>query len=1127
MKLKAFDSYFEETPEFQLEIVDRTHPITSKDLIIVNKDNVDAIRIFVADGLRNGVLLLDGNPAIYFEVKDIQDGKIKYVHDDSNSLEDFVKFRIFDGDSEMLFKFPVKVIPKDDSPPNLIRNNEIVVDNGNSVRIDSKDIWAFDPDSEEKQITYNSMTRPSKGRIMKRRLAKGDWKEVDKYAYRKKEQLETFTISVHPKSYPMDHMYGQTNKDEYDTSTVGEGKLRRQANREDLILNTSTGHKFNPVYLDKQHSLAKKIKQMDFVCSFELNDPFITCTNIWVRDLDNYRYPVEKIGECTTQYGKKDPRCSFTNAENIYNEGSEASTILTNPSAIQVDQSENETKNESYLEKDSSQIPGSQATNSTHGGIKFSDTIGAVGNNVGLSLTRTDPPQKAVKADKNNSLDEAQHVTNFYQAIPNSKNDEIAKDITRVSGGSGAKMTKLAKGIAAVTNYIDSNTTLLNPLRKIEQAFIDEPLDNLQQGTLDLEVGLKNAQKNNSRPSREKTEKTQTLRMRFLTTILNGIPTDIIMNKLEQSKKELNLDEAEDIEEFRVWTSVVDSVAKWKKNKKRKGKRVKRDEEVVCYQELGCFRDAGFFDYLDTLPESPAEIKTRFILHTPTSSEYGEIIDYKNASSLYYSRFMNLAPIKVIIHGFGGGGTKKWVVDMKKALLKSGNFNVIVVDWEQGSDLPNYVQAAANTKLIGKQLSLLIEMINSQRGKTNEDYHIIGFSLGAHVAGFTGMYSKNISRITGLDPAAPLFEGYEDKDRLDVTDANFVDIIHSSGEKLLFGGLGAYEIMGDVDYYPNGGKSQAGCTNLLVGAISDIIYGDWKSLCNHRRAYQMFTESIKPHCPFPSFACDNFENFLNGECFPCKTDGSCGNMGFYADQSKGRGQLYLVTREDKPFCANQYMIEVNSSLANKLTWGKLEVTLITSSGQNETFSLTAESDEIKPGTVIRKVVVAHPNLKNITNIQMRYTQYDGWLYDGKTAWVVDTISLIDSDGHKLYYCGFPVKLRSTHAVSLPVDTVQCVRKTAIHLGLPAAPIINIKKSHRQGRMRWVHQAKRRFPYPFYVPHETVMISRLSSKPKNNYAQRTGQMMRIKHRFNEENVPRGNFRWSPHNFRWRGLIQIPR
>ncbi|KAG1684469.1 hypothetical protein GQR58_009431 [Nymphon striatum] len=33
-----------------------------------------------------------------------------------------------------------------------------------------------------------------------------------------------------------------------------------------------------------------------------------TWTNVWVRDMGNYRYPVEKIGECPTQYGKKDPR---------------------------------------------------------------------------------------------------------------------------------------------------------------------------------------------------------------------------------------------------------------------------------------------------------------------------------------------------------------------------------------------------------------------------------------------------------------------------------------------------------------------------------------------------------------------------------------------------------------------------------------------------------------------------------------------------------------------------------------------------------------------------------------------------------------------------------------------------
>ena len=81
---------------------------------------------------------------------------------------------------------------------------------------------------------------------------------------------------------------------------------------------------------------------------------------------------------------------------------------------------------------------------------------------------------------------------------------------------------------------------------------------------------------------------------------------------------------------------------------------------------------------------------------------------------------------------------------------------------------------------------------------------------------------KNL--IIGLDPAGPLFEGYDGKVRLDKSDANYVDIIHSNGESLIVGGFGTWEAIGHVDFYPNGGRAQRGCQHFLVGGLYDWIY---------------------------------------------------------------------------------------------------------------------------------------------------------------------------------------------------------------------------------------------------------------------------------------------------------------
>lgn len=101
--------------------------------------------------------------------------------------------------------------------------------------------------------------------------------------------------------------------------------------------------------------------------------------------------------------------------------------------------------------------------------------------------------------------------------------------------------------------------------------------------------------------------------------------------------------------------------------------------------------------------------------------------------------------------------------------------------------LNKYSQAAKSTRLVASYLSDKLIMWKEDglipRWKA---VHIIGFSLGAHVAGMIGFQiwdrsGKKIGRITGLDPAGPRFSdnGLWPEDRtefLDYTDAKFVDV---------------------------------------------------------------------------------------------------------------------------------------------------------------------------------------------------------------------------------------------------------------------------------------------------------------------------------------------------------------
>ncbi|KAI5634140.1 lipase domain-containing protein [Phthorimaea operculella] len=241
----------------------------------------------------------------------------------------------------------------------------------------------------------------------------------------------------------------------------------------------------------------------------------------------------------------------------------------------------------------------------------------------------------------------------------------------------------------------------------------------------------------------------------------------------------------------------------------------------------------------------------------------------------------------IFIHGFTDKPTKEPFTNIRKALFSQGKSNVIALDGSKfiGS---MYLRSTTYVRFIGEKLGkVLASMVD--HGVDPAQIHVIGHSLGAHIASFTGktftkLTGKKVARITGLDPAGPCFGRLDEELRLKKTDADFVDVVHTDG---LVKGL--LEAVGDVDYYPNAGQEQPGCLTTH---------------CSHHRAWQYFTESVVNQQAFPAVKCDSWEDFKKGSCEDLLSfrvgHRDISYMGFPSKPGT-TGKYYLQTDDKIPF----------------------------------------------------------------------------------------------------------------------------------------------------------------------------------------------------------------------------------
>uniref|UniRef100_A0A671KMA2 Lipase member H-like n=1 Tax=Sinocyclocheilus anshuiensis TaxID=1608454 RepID=A0A671KMA2_9TELE len=253
---------------------------------------------------------------------------------------------------------------------------------------------------------------------------------------------------------------------------------------------------------------------------------------------------------------------------------------------------------------------------------------------------------------------------------------------------------------------------------------------------------------------------------------------------------------------------------------------------------------------------SGTSLNVRLLLYTRVNVSCAQLLSHREP--FRNPRFNLSSPSTFLIHGYRPTGSPPvWLTQFVQLLLQRRDMNVIVVDWNRGATNINYWKVVDNTRKVAANLTDLIQKMK-EKGADLGSIHMIGVSLGAHISGFTGAnFNGSIGRITALDPAGPEFNGQPPSERLDPSDAQFVEALHTDMDA-----LGYRDVLGHIDYYANGGADQPGCPRT-------IFSGSQYFKCDHQRSVFLYMSSVNSSCPITAYPCDSYTLFQDGECMDC------------------------------------------------------------------------------------------------------------------------------------------------------------------------------------------------------------------------------------------------------------------
>ncbi|XP_070699708.1 lipase member H [Pempheris klunzingeri] len=359
-------------------------------------------------------------------------------------------------------------------------------------------------------------------------------------------------------------------------------------------------------------------------------------------------------------------------------------------------------------------------------------------------------------------------------------------------------------------------------------------------------------------------------------------------------------------------------------------------------------------------------LKIRLLLYTREDGNCGTLMSHTNLSA--HPQFNLSRPTTFVIHGYRPTGSPPtWLNSIREQMLARKDINVIVVDWNHGATNMNYFKAVENTHKAADNLTGFIKIMQ-ENGASLSSIHMIGISLGAHISGFVGANLNGlVGRITALDPAGPQFTGTPPEDRLDHTDAQFVDVLHTDIDA-----LGFRETLGHIDFYANGGTDQPGCPKT-------ILSGGAYFKCDHQRSVFLYLESINRTCASRAFPCSSNKEFLDGNCLNCEQFGAAGCPVFGYDITKwkdvllklGQTKTYFDTNSVSPFCMTPYRVEV--MIWNKdLRWGFITVKLY-SNGKEAVATIDHKASKFKRYTSTKLFAQFDRDIQSVEKVSLKFS----------------------------------------------------------------------------------------------------------------------------------------------------------